>query len=774
MNAFTIQVRDGKIGHIFDNRYPNGYDVTNGKGTFGEACYTRRDEDVTRLPKQKGEPHAQRKTKMQITASCEDAVTMVDAALGVSCAVTSEADALKIVWHYENTVFSKFGGCFPLNLLGQKNGEWQRQFTVSSPYYERDSKRAMCLFTRADGNHLMLIAETPCAAFRVDYSVNMHFIDGFELISNNDRCYGDEPKNSGDVTAYLIPVSSYKEGLEIAAKKLSVPCAYYECSSCQIGGSLPIEIVGECDAVHVIDPNGSETVHAGASTFSLSAGEYGLYRVIPYCGGRAGVECLCFAHYDWKTMFEKSVSSIPAEYDHVIGHTAAGEPVWMPPSACYRGEYDTNLCEHAMWVWAQLRYMQHHPVDQRCRDHLRNFKNIMLADNESAYRERHTLIPYEQDVPHKMAPYNVYKSDRIQEAFNGVNILLDLWRLEKEERYLETAVAAMTSLLEETLRDGCIIRRGYEDYTTVTVMIFPIADLYTALSARGDCRAEQFKRWAEDIADFLVRRGLSFPTESSPSDDYNEFMEDGSMSCTALSVLYVAYFVVNKSEYREFARQVMRLHDAYCIYTCTAPMYHSSVRWWETIWEGDADGQAICCGHAWSIWRGEAEFWLGLLDGDGQRLIDSYNTYLSNFSKQDRDGNMYSIYQCEPYITGTCLTAEEVSRRYAVGFPCKKDNTLSRYVYARAYDTWFSCSAVIKDRLINAVIKDGTLHTEAPFFSRLYIEDLDGDLTVGASREIEVFSKRPLLCKQGEVVKTTPFGFVVKPTADGHFVLANG
>lgn len=766
MNAFTINVTDGKITRVLDNRYDGGYDITNGKGTFGNVRYTRRDEDVIALEKQNGEPHPFHTAPLTVTAFDGTTATLCNEPLGVRGTVTALDDALKIEWHYENTVFSHFGGHFPLNLLGQLNGEWLQQFTVSSPYHQRETGRTVCLFTRADGNHLMLIAETPCAAFRVDYSTCLHFIDGFELVENRDRCYGDAPKDSGELTAYLIPVSSYKDGLQATADRVHIPCAYYERSSAMLGRDFTVKILGDCDEVRILAPDHTETVQKGGDTVTFTADAYGFYRVTPYYQGQAGLDCVCFAHTDWKTMFEKSVHSIQPTRDHIIGQTASGEAVYMPPAATYRGEYDTNLCEHAMWAWSQLRYMQHYPVDQTRLDLLENFKNIMLADCESAYRERHTLIPHEQDVPHKMAPYNVYQSDRIQEAFNGVNILLDLWRVEHDDTYLETAVAAMTSLLNETTKDGCIIRRGYEDYTTVTVMIFPVVDLYTVLSALGDPRAAAFKRYAVEIADFLVRRDLSFPTETSKDPRYGEFREDGSISCTALSVLYAAYFVENKPEYLDFARQVMKLHDSYCVQTCIPPMFHSSTRFWETIWEGDTDGQAICCGHAWSVWRGEAEYWLGLLDRNGDRLLSSYNTFMSNFSKQDENGHMYSIYQCEPYITGSAMTPQEIDRRYAVGFPLKKDVTLSRYAYARAYDTWFTTTAVIGDTVLNGTRKNGILQTDAPFFNRLYAEGV-GKVTVTATSEIEVFTNQPLTCQKGTVIRTTPFGFAVRPDADG-------
>ena len=84
-------------------------------------------------------------------------------------------------------------------------------------------------------------------------------------------------------------------------------------------------------------------------------------------------------------------------------------------------------------------------------------------------------------------------------------------------------------------------------------------------------------------------------------------------------------------------------------------MFRSSLRWWETVWEGDTDGPAVCYGHAWSIWRAEAQYWYGIVTGDEKRLLDSYNGFLSNLSKEDKEGNMYSIYQYEPISSGALI-----------------------------------------------------------------------------------------------------------------------
>ncbi len=772
MNGFDIIIENSKISHIYDRRYSDKVDITNGKGLFGAVCYTLRNEDINALPKRNYQPHGQHFAEL----SAVDTQTLVNAQLGISCTIRQEKKGLKFHWTYNNSAFSKFAAYLPLNFLSQKNGKWENQFLVSSPQFDPETKRLTCLFTRPDGNHLMLAVSTPSAAFRIEYGKNAHFVDGFEIIKNLDQTYGDAPKDTGEIIAYLVPVQSYKQGLAEVSKLLNIPCAHYDLSSAPIGGEFVVNIIGPCDCVLVIDPDGNRISCSGDHKIHIPASEYGFYQITPCYKGMKGIPCTVFAHYDWNTMHRNSIESIPLHKDMTLGTMNDGTPVWLPPHAEYRGNIDSNLCEHTMWAWSQLRFMRHFTVRKDAEDNFKNLFNVMFADNASVYLKRQTLIPLKQTEPRIICPWNTYKSDRIQEAFNGANILLAAWCLYRERRYLESAVDIIDTILQHNLRDGCIFRNlpgnHPEDYTTVTAMIIPVVDLYKELSELDDPRVELFKNYSVQIADFVVSRGFDFPTETMATDEYNKEYEDGSISCSALTVLYVARNVIYKPEYIAYAEAVLNRHDAFCVYTCNAPMFHSSLRWWENLWEGDADGPAICCGHAWTIWRAEAEFWLGLAKKDAKRLLSSYNGFMSNFSKQDKAGNMYAIYQCEPCISGAFSEAKDISRRYAVGFPVKKDTTLSRYVYARGYDTWLRCTAVLKDGIVlNGRIENGVLYSTAPYFSMLYIEILPDLLTISADREIEIFYADSVRCIKGKVTKETDISRMVKPESDGQLVL---
>lgn len=779
MKPFDFKIDNGKISHIFDNRYNGEVDITNGKGTFGCVCYTDRSEDVNTQPKDNYKPHSQKFSNPSVVDVTDEMILLADRANNVTCRVLSLDTAIKIEWEYQNSTFSKFGAYLPLNFISQKNGEWYEQFLISSPNYNKDTKCITCMFTRPDGNHLMLVVSSQSSAFRIDYSAQSlgHFFDGFEIIANLDHSYGDAPIDNAKITAYLAPVGSYDEGMQFASDLLKTPYAKYEVSSCIIGEKIKVSIEGQCDEIEVVSPSDKVSKFTNKKEFLLPTNEYGFYKVTPFFKGKQGIGCVCFAHNDWRQMFKDSVLSVPVHKDKIIGTKLDGTKVFMPPYVEYDGYIDTNLCEHSMWAWAQLRYMQHYEIDKQCVENIENFLNIVLPDNPSIYRERQSIIPKEQILPHKMCAYNTYKSDRIQEALTGANIMLDFWRYYKDERFLETAINITDTIMSVNMKNGCIYKNIYNeklrDYTTVTPLVFPAVDLYVELTKNGDIRAEKFKSYAEKIADFLVRRDMDFPTETVDSDLYNREFSDGAMSSSAVTVLYVSHFVTCKPEYIKYAEKLMKYHDAWCIYVYNAPMFHSSLRWWENLWEGDADGPALNCGHAWTVFRAEAEFWLGLINKDDSRMLSSYNAFMTNFAKQDKEGNMYTFYQCEPCISGNNKEAKEIDRRFAVGFPKKKDTTLSRYAYARAYDTWFSASAIIGETLLNAKVINGVIYSLAPFLKYLYISGDFKEIKFSICNEVEIFTKNDLDIIKGEVVKNTQFGFIIKPDKDGVVLLKN-
>ena len=131
------------------------------------------------------------------------------------------------------------------------------------------------------------------------------------------------------------------------------------------------------------------------------------------------------------------------------------------------------------------------------------------------------------------------------------------------------------------------------------------------------------------------------------------------------------------------------MHNSWVMNAPICQMHGSTLRWWETQWEGDADGPAICAGHAWTIWRAEADYLYYSLTGDKSHLEKAKNGFLTNLSKIQKDGKTYAIYNPD-LINGGGFhwNAEETKFAIANRFPSVEDSGLSRYVWIRLNDTF--------------------------------------------------------------------------------------
>lgn len=98
-------------------------------------------------------------------------------------------------------------------------------------------------------------------------------------------------------------------------------------------------------------------------------------------------------------------------------------------------------------------------------------------------------------------------------------------------------------------------------------MAIPVVDMARRLKEHGDERFRFFEQRAEKMADYIVRRDLDFPTEGGFNEQVNPEVEEGSMSCAALTVLYTAQYIKNKQEYLDYAEKILTIHDAFTVFT---------------------------------------------------------------------------------------------------------------------------------------------------------------------------------------------------------------
>lgn len=730
-----LKTENCRIAAVYDMRYETPVDITDGSGNFGKPVYTLKLQDITKEKKPEFTPYNDYSVPYTET---ENGI-LLNKDFGVSLTAEEADGGIVLEINFTNEDVSACGISLPFSFMGQKNNSWERQFTASSPYRTADGKHLMFYLVRPDGKNLVCIAENETDGYRINYSDFLcgHYIMGIQLLSQFDRAYGRQTRTEKRVKLHIKAVSDYREALEKASGLWGIPALYYETASGYKNQPFGFSVIGKWDKITVTAPSGKKEV---LKNTAFIPDEYGIYTATPYNGNIAGADCSFFIHDGLNDMFRRACLSVKQNRDIIIGKNAEGKEIFKPAHLTYRGYDDYNLCEHAMWCWADLRYMRAFGVCEPIAGDVKNMLDIITGNC---------------DCPIYGCTYDdnclTHNSSRIQEAYNGVNILLDAYRVFGDKKYLEFAIKVLQRRLKDDLSpEGAILRRGSDgataeiaDYTTVTCMVIPVADMAVLLKEQGDDRFRFFEQCAEKIADFVAKRDLNFPTEGGFNEQVNTEVEEGSMSCSALTVLYTARFIKNKKEYLDYAEKILKIHDAFTVFTPHPVMFRSSLRWWETIWEGNSDGPAVCYGHAWSVWRAEAEYWFALLTYDDKRLLDSYNCFMTNLSKEDSGGNMYAIYQYEPISSGALAeSGEGVDFSDCSGFPKRPDTTLSRYVFARGFETWSKTVAVLSGYTIGAHTEKGIIIPYAADFEILYIGDISENICVKASEQIKILSKK--------------------------------
>ncbi len=627
-------------------------------------CYTLLSDDITKGKKPPQTPYVDRQDKLcysrgkwyapltQTTLECKP---YLDGAIVVA---KSQAQNL-----------SEYGISLPLNFMGKKNGGgYENQFLFNSPYMSFDKKFMYFYLTNPKGNNFVVAITSNAHGWKMDYSSYGwgHFFVNLKLLASYDRAYG---LNDGEkeLSFVVLPACDFSDCLNKLSKIYNAPFLDYNVSGGEIDKEITLIPYGKVDSL-IVEHNGEKTtIPFNEKYVIVNEGETIL---TPVSNGVLGAPVTVYGYQSLYSLYKKSMQSVNLE---VIEKNTDG-----------------NLCEHQCFASAILRFLMKYKdtlkdaeIKELEKKVLSLLNVITEADEKKAVPRRTILNKAHDNFP----AYNVYKSQRVQELAFGITILLDAYKYFKDEKYLRYADGATMCLLSFYQKEDGHIEVDWgngakEDYTTVCSPMIPLCDMATF--HKGTPFGERLRLCASKMAEFLYNRGLVFPTEGGVSDLTDTEMEDGSISCTALSLLYYCYNIERKEDYIKKAKEILDLHESWIIKAPICQMHGSSLRWWETQWEGDGDGPAICAGHAWSIWRGEADLLYYLLTNDQGHKIKAQNTFLTNLSKIRADGTTYSIYNPDEINGGGFSDrAENIKFQVAKRFSQKEDCGISRYVWIR-------------------------------------------------------------------------------------------
>ncbi len=563
---------------------------------------------------------------------------------------------------------SEFGLYLPFNFMSKLDGgDWQDQFLFNSPYASEKNEYIYAYFTSPNGRNIMMIANSPADGWKMDYStyVGGHFFGNFKLLANFDKAYGTGSERK-ELRLQLFEVADFQEGLACVEKTLGLPVTYYEKNAGRIGETVEIFVFGKAD--EVISDGRKYPVKNGVANVELV--KRGDNRFTPVYQGKKGLDCTVYAFESLEELYKASMDSV-CESD--LRAT------------------DGNLCEHQCWASAMLRYMLKYGGDKEYESKLKKLLAIITETDEEKAKIYHDVTIFNRVQENGLPAWHIYGSRRIQEQFFGVTILLDAYKYFGDKLYLTYAVNALNTLIDcyQSEKGGFVTAHGggENDYSTVCCPMIPIVDMANYFKGKDEKLAKKYRDSAAKLATHLYARGYSFPTETEYTEEATEEHEDGSISCTALALLYYSANLERNQAYIDAAIEVLNVHEAWVVKTPISQAYRSSLRWWETRWEGDKDGPALCLGHAWSIWRAEADYWAYVETGDEKRLEKALCGFYGNFAKINDKGQSFSVYQADYITGGGFLPGVKVRYEIAPKFPRQADSGLSRYAWIRAAET---------------------------------------------------------------------------------------
>ncbi len=699
-------------------------------GTFSKLCYTEKDStpEISQRYAKKGESliipdnYAVFETKEYYEYSYKN--TQYNANLSYKF----DDEAVYVTLDYKGEELNQVGLAFDVNFIDHdQDGDWNHQFVPSCPYSAEDNRWMYYAMKRPDGIWILFTVPSICAGWRIIY--DCHPLNQLQFLQRFDSRYGDKTMQNNR-EPLTIRISFHESYNDVVATIEKITNTVYHKADFY-GGMVGTKFC--CNSAEadkkLICPNGEIKI-LKESCFTPET--EGLYTLMD----KSGMYSRYYAYNSLSDMLIRTTDAIREPY-----------------------HCDFNLCEGAMWLLALLirkRFLgQAGKNEYRFFDFLKDNTMVTPDNVTDADKGKIVSFPHEHNGK-KYSKYHLYKSGRIQNSVTQSEIMLEAYRVYKDDKYLTLSKEYAANLIRDHLTPfGALSTDSYGsesiDYTTVTACIFCFVDLYRELKSLGDKDAPYYYDASKKIADHLSKRGLNFPTEGIGQ---RHEMEDGSISCTALSLLYAYKFIENNPKYLNVAKEILELHDTWCINVPDVAQYCSSLRWWEHNWEGDADGSSINAGHAWTIWKAEADYWYAYITGDFARVLRSYNGYMTNYSKMRNDGEMYGCY------TPDYLPSKPFKIKHS--YPDSTDGSMPYYVWSRSHETWFLTSCIYKSkkrlRTLNATLSNDkipVLTSGAISFERLFVKDLDQDILIKTNQSLEIIceSFNKINIKKGIITK---------------------
>lgn len=677
--------------------------------------------------------------------------------------VESCEGAIKIRYHFEETQvvcsLKMVPGCGPRAGLQMdwnffdmpKSSSWQQQCMPHILYTDEEYEYAYLVFATADHRYAAITMQG-FSAWRIKYSYPGHRMIGFQILTQADDVVTTGKKAltvSENVNIHMFFGDTETECLERIADILHLGIAIPKISGGTTGATIPFDIVGRYESVGIVASNGIEQ---NVQENKIALVQEGIYQIIVTTEYKKRHVSYVLCHKNWEALFDQVNAFYKDNFQDESG--AFYRAIWSDTCSPKNGFtlegtafgdttalYSCRSGEFGGFAgWAMMKNCILFGEKPELMTALNRYVyNWVLNQGHESNPYNSTICKCEQEyLGRKYGPYHLYHEVNYpqHEAF-FLEQLVDFYQITKKHEVLDDALQLARHFVTEHMEpNGMVVCQNTPkgekvDYCTVHAPICGLIKLAEIIRETNEQESQWLLKSAEKLADYVCARGLSFPTEGEACT------EDGSMSCSAITLLWAYRHISPKKEYMQTAKMILDYHEALVLRGTDCRQTNSSVRFWETQYESRDWGPSINAGHAWTIWAAEAKALMAEILGDVTLLQEAYEGFITNMCKVQPNGAMPSCFTPDmipglphkPCVWGGTYVPPEVTELrptttyLAMDFVSKTYACSGNYFLIKAAEIWSHISGIDFDKgvSINGVISNTSFVSAAPKFDCLIL-----------------------------------------------------
>src|SRR5690625_4000503 len=654
------------------------------------------------------------------------------------------------------------------SFLDTDDDTFENKLMLTDMYIDPDYLYGYFLFRQYNGQYVVMTINDRFSAYRLKYSYYGHRVLGMQILANASDVIVDDNRNMIQTDSLNVSFSlqpNLKSAEEFIAKHLNIAIASYEISGNVVGNDFSFSLIHDADDIRVLDDDHVEVPwQKKNSRYSFQLKKASMYRIITTKANRKHSSYV-MGHKTWDDYYHLVCHFYQKNFQHETGafyrvmfkNTLSPQGGRTFEGVHFGNPYEMMSCRTGEFGgfagWAMLKYLRLHPnndkIFQSVKKYIEHWALNLHGRKKSLYGTVHKK-PHRHFLK-KYSAYHLYKEINFpQYEVFLMEQLIDYYELTNSPIIFTELIAIADHFIHDHIGENGEVLYHKTDYTTVhTPVVLFVKLVKLCEKINEDELADTYRQVVANMTEHIVNRGLDFPTEGESCT------EDGSVSCSALSILYYCYHIKYESHYIEMAEKMLHLHRMLELTTYDAKMYMSSIRFWETLYESNEYGPSYNAGHSWTLWSAEAKIYYALLTAEFSYLKEAYNGFITNMAKVEPNGGMPASYTPDmipgiphkPYLfiyEPTQLLKRDKRSYLGMKYPSNTYSTTGNYFLIKYEETFNEISGLdVKNQyLINMQVNQGVYESLGKNFNKLILEDMSG-MTIS----LKVNSRLTIICK---------------------------